>query len=303
VGVGYEVEIANAASRAVALGTNATIDGSACDSSIAIGAHALVSSTPNFNSIAIGAKSEVDSTGAIAIGGNAASSAFRAVALGYGADAEEGSLSAIAIGERSVVSGANSIAIGSGATVSADNEVYIGNAATANIGGIVNWTATSDGRFKRNIQANVPGLDFINRLRPVTYTFDTKSIYEFEDKPVPINLQDALKQKDLELQSGFVAQEVLEAARSSGYDFSGVKIPANQDEEAYGLRYAEFVVPLVKATQELSQQVKDQQQLIEQQQAMLQAYQQQMSQMSARLEAVEAKAEAIPPSRTLTKRK
>ena len=40
-----------------------------------------------------------------------------------------------------------------------------------------------------------------------------------------------------------------EAAKSVGYDFSGVDAPKN-DKDFYGLRYAEFVVPLVKAVQE-----------------------------------------------------
>ena len=35
------------------------------------------------------------------------------------------------------------------------------------------------------------------------------------------------------------------------YDFSGVDAAKN-DKDLYGLRYAEFVVPLVKAVQELS---------------------------------------------------
>ena len=39
------------------------------------------------------------------------------------------------------------------------------------------------------------------------------------------------------------------AARSLGYDFSGVDTPANADGY-YNLRYADFVVPLVKAIQE-----------------------------------------------------
>ena len=35
------------------------------------------------------------------------------------------------------------------------------------------------------------------------------------------------------------------------YDFSGVDAPKN-NKDLYGLRYAEFVVPLVKAVQELA---------------------------------------------------
>ena len=41
-----------------------------------------------------------------------------------------------------------------------------------------------------------------------------------------------------------------------GYDFSGVDAPKN-DKDLYGLRYSDFVIPLVKAVQELSAQNKE----------------------------------------------
>jgi hypothetical protein len=56
--------------------------------------------------------------------------------------------------------------------------------------------------------------------------------------------------------NGFIAQEVEAAATKLNYDFSGVDKPQTKDG-LYGLRYAEFVVPLVKAVQELSQQNED----------------------------------------------
>ena len=43
------------------------------------------------------------------------------------------------------------------------------------------------------------------------------------------------------------------AAKSLNYDFSGVDAAKN-DKDLYGLRYAEFVVPLVKGVQELSKE-------------------------------------------------
>jgi trimeric autotransporter adhesin len=49
--------------------------------------------------------------------------------------------------------------------------------------------------------------------------------------------------------TGFIAQEVEAAAQKSGFNFSGVDKPKN-DTDQYSLRYAEFVVPLVKAVQE-----------------------------------------------------
>jgi uncharacterized small protein (DUF1192 family) len=54
--------------------------------------------------------------------------------------------------------------------------------------------------------------------------------------------------------SGFRAQEVEKAAREIGYSFSGVDKPEDPNG-LYGLCYAEFTVPLVKAVQEQQQQI------------------------------------------------
>jgi hypothetical protein len=51
--------------------------------------------------------------------------------------------------------------------------------------------------------------------------------------------------------SGFIAQEVEQACTATNYTNSIVHHPAN-DNDAYALAYAELVVPLVKAVQELS---------------------------------------------------
>jgi hypothetical protein len=56
--------------------------------------------------------------------------------------------------------------------------------------------------------------------------------------------------------SGFIAQEVEDAAKKIGYEFSGVDAPKNESDY-YGLRYAEFVVPLVKAVQEQQKIIED----------------------------------------------
>lgn len=61
--------------------------------------------------------------------------------------------------------------------------------------------------------------------------------------------------------TGFVAQEVEQAAKKLGYDFSGVDVPKSKDG-MYGLRYAEFVVPLVKAIQEQQKQIEELKELV-----------------------------------------
>ena len=52
--------------------------------------------------------------------------------------------------------------------------------------------------------------------------------------------------------TGFMAQDVEKAAKDLGFDFSGVDAAKNE-KDLYGLRYSEFVVPLVRAVQELSE--------------------------------------------------
>ena len=51
--------------------------------------------------------------------------------------------------------------------------------------------------------------------------------------------------------SGFIAQDVEALSKSLGYEFSGVDAPKNA-KDIYGLRYADFVVPIVKSVQELN---------------------------------------------------
>ena len=63
--------------------------------------------------------------------------------------------------------------------------------------------------------------------------------------------QQARDNKEAQVQTGFVAQDVETAAQGVGYDFSGVDV---DEKGIYNLRYSEFVVPLVKAVQELSEQ-------------------------------------------------
>jgi hypothetical protein len=157
----------------------------------------------------------------------------------------------------------NTTSLGNGSTTSASDQVRIGNSAVTSIGGFQNWTNVSDARFKKDITESVPGLTFINKLRPVTYHLDMENIAGYLKTPAQNRDTKAETVKGAMLQTGFIAQEVEKAARETGYDFSGVDAPKNEND-FYGLRYAEFTVPLVKAVQELSAQNQQQQQLIDQ---------------------------------------
>ena len=157
----------------------------------------------------------------------------------------------------------NSTALGTATKTTASNQVRIGNPQVTSIGGQVSWSTLSDGRFKKNLQEDVSGLEFVNKLRPVSYTVDNTAVQRYLGIPDSvINSRFASKEQPIR-QTGFVAQEVEKLVKKSGYVFSGVDVPKD-DKDLYAIRYAEFVVPLVKAVQELSAKVEEQQKQIEQ---------------------------------------
>jgi hypothetical protein len=148
----------------------------------------------------------------------------------------------------------NSTSIGYESMNTNSNQVRIGNSSVTSIGGYTGWTNLSDSRFKSNVRENVPGLAFILKLKPVTYTLDVNKLNNFLHIPDSIsNADDFMRNSNLEksqqVQTGFIAQDVEQVASELGYDFSGIDKPKNENDH-YGLRYAEFVVPLVKAVQE-----------------------------------------------------
>jgi hypothetical protein len=162
----------------------------------------------------------------------------------------------------------NVIAIGQGTIATGVSMAVFGNSATVTYGGWANWTNISDGRFKTDIKENVPGLAFIQKLRPVTYNLQARQLDAFIRSKNASGMapderyQKALEDKEKITYTGLVAQEVDTAAAGMGYDFSGVDKPKNSNGY-YSLRYGDFVTPLIKAVQELSAQHKDIQKEIE----------------------------------------
>jgi trimeric autotransporter adhesin len=155
----------------------------------------------------------------------------------------------------------NTTAIGYLAVPTASNQVRIGNTGVTSIGGQVSWTTFSDGRFKKDIKEDVSGLDFINHLRPVSYVVDKTGVNKFLQVSDSSNALTETRNIPMR-QTGFVAQEVEAIVKKTGYVFYGVDAPKNENDH-YGIRYAEFVVPLVKAVQELSTKVEEQRQHIQ----------------------------------------
>ena len=135
------------------------------------------------------------------------------------------------------------------------NKVSLGNTSVSWIGGQVGWSVLSDERFKRNIKANIPGLVFILKLKPVTYSWNIKKLDRFLKVPDSLNspeiMQEAISLQESVSYTGFLAQEVEKAAKKTGYNFSGL-IKPQDNGSPYGLSYDCFVVPLVKGMQDLN---------------------------------------------------
>jgi hypothetical protein len=239
-----------------------TIDG---ESNVAVGAKALSANTIGSYNTSVGAFALEFPTNAL---GN--------TALGYdaGGDYVNGNYNTfIGYNTKTNLSGyTNSTALGANAQITASNQVRLGNDAVTSIGGIVGWTNYSDARIKKDIQENVGGLAFIQRLRPVTYHLNLEEVSRITGSP---SAASAGSEQASIRYTGFIAQEVAQAARESGYSFSGVDQPKSETD-LYGLRYAEFVAPLVKAVQEQQVLIQAQGDMIRQLQEELKAIKEKM---------------------------
>lgn len=269
-----------------AVGADALPGNTSGYSNIALGHYASRFLRIGYNNMAIGHKSlysNQQGSRNIAIGDstmtyNVASDLNISVGYNAGNGGDMGTANSILGANSSIpASENNDVAIGQQVTCTGSNQIRIGNSATYSIGGFADWTNISDGRYKMNIREDVQGLEFIMKLRPVTYHLDvtglSRKLNEYSGKePMPL-MKTAMARKEAVVETGFIAQEVEQAAITTGYAFSGVDKPGNSDG-LYGLRYAVFVVPLIKALhqqQEIIARLKQRMDSLENQIVFLQA--------------------------------
>jgi hypothetical protein len=146
----------------------------------------------------------------------------------------------IVIGYAVAGQGSSTVTLGS-----SSGSIY--NSFTAN----ATWQTASDGRYKKDIADNTDcGLSFINDLRPVTYKWKAKSEI---DPSLPDYNAEETEADYTGRMYGLVAQEVKAALDTHGItDFAG------WDEDVEGKQQISremFVIPLIKAVQELSAKV------------------------------------------------
>ena len=100
---------------------------------------------------------------------------------------------------------------------------------------------TSDRNEKNTIKETDLGLDFINKLKPVSYIWNNKTRTHY----------------------GLIAQDVQEVLKDISKDtkdFAGfIKADVSEEKDntkhSYGLRYNEFISPMIKAIQELKAEI------------------------------------------------
>lgn len=251
---GNALQLLNGGQENIAVGYNAGLSITSSNYNVLLGHYTLSSTTGSSRNTVIGHNAAV----AYTAGGNGDN-----VFIGYqNALNQTGGNGDTYIGAGIDVAGNfspnNSSALGQSAVITASNQVRIGNTNVNSIGGQVSWTTFSDARIKKNVQEDVPGLSFIEKLKPVTYNYDLKKLQTLQGGK---GILDNSGFENIRF-TGLLAQDVEAAAKSIGYNFSGVDKPSNE-QTPYGIRYSELVVPMIKAMQEMKALIDKQQKEIE----------------------------------------
>lgn len=234
-----------------AMGSNALISNTTGGYNNAIGRGALTSNISGTNNIALGANALLSNTTGnsnIAIGANAlngTTTGKKNIAIGFNnMNAFNSGSNNTSLGSEITFSTgiSNSIAIGYGVSILASNTIQMGNSTITNANIQVAWTVTSDRRWKSDIKTSDLGLDFINKLRPVSY----------------LRKNDETKK----IEYGFIAQELEETLNKIGISSAGIL--SKDSEGMYGVRYNDFIAPMVKAIQEQQTQIDELKSLVKQ---------------------------------------
>ena len=205
----------------------------------AIGSGSLYSVTEGHNNIAIGH----DSGSTVTTGDHNTYIGYKTKASGTNVDNE------IIIGHG--VHTTNFTAGGTGTIKMGMHNNNINNTFTSN----ANWSHSSDERWKKNIADNPIGLDFINDLRTVTYNW--RAFSEIDPSLSEYNAEDT-KYPHPGIQHGMIAQEVRTAMDKHGIEeFGGWYEDKLHEDKQQGISESMYVIPLIKAVQELSAKVKD----------------------------------------------
>ena len=242
IAIGYDsLRGLSSGNENVAMGRDAGRKITSGSGNVAIGHEALIKNQTQGGNTMVGFQAGENVTG----GSN--------TMIGYKAgEATEGGVYNIFIGQNTRgthPSHSQQIAIGYNIDAS-PGQVAIG---TSGMGKVYNefntdalWSQGSDVRLKNNITNSTLGLNFINDLRPVTYTWKPSN-----ELPTDFPMYQEENGRDIEtIMTGLIAQEVKTAIDTSGVSrFGGW---GEDNDGIQQIRAQAFVYPLIKAIQELS---------------------------------------------------
>jgi hypothetical protein len=150
----------------------------------------------------------------------------------------------------------------SGSITTGNNIICLGDNSISALYCADDSISTSDGRDKTDVEDFTAGLDWIEAMRPVTFRWDKRSWYtEYDEETGEITSEgtpDGTHKKDKK-NLGFIGQEVLAIEQAHGFASDKndmLTVNMNEDDTAYGMKYARLVPVLVNAIKELSAKVK-----------------------------------------------
>jgi len=145
------------------------------------------------------------------------------------------------VGTNANTTGSNNTFIGFqsvGASATANNTITLGNSAITTLRcQVTTITSLSDERDKKDIAPLSAGLDFLTKLRPVSFKWNTRD-------GAKVDVDDA----------GFIAQELLAVQADTGITIPNLVSQENPDKLEAG--YGTLIPVLVSAVQELTAMVK-----------------------------------------------
>ena len=251
--VGYQALYANTSGASnVAIGQLALLNNTVGFSNTAIGREAMRANTTGVDNTAVGIVALYKSTGCwnTAVGSNALACLTTGtcnIAMGT-------------LAGSTITTASNTISIGTSTNpANTTGHTVWGNSGNNLCNCVYKaWELASDCRDKANIQT-LPtklGLQFINKLRPVSFNWDYRDTYVRECKY-------SYGEKDGSFISekksyGVIAQELKQVLEDLQVDFDGLGHDAEKD--AYRIGYEELIAPIIKSIQELvaeNQEIKD----------------------------------------------
>jgi trimeric autotransporter adhesin len=260
--VGGSALFNNTGANNTAVGHSSLVANTTGAENTAVGYSALAANVSSNGNVAVGYNSQYQATGATntSIG----NSSFPAVLTG----ADNTGVGATA--GISLTSGSNNLLLGhdagrsgspGGVITTGSNIIVLGDENISNAHIQVDWTVVSDQRDKTDFNNLNLGLDFVNKLNPVTYKWDKRIKYvaDKDKETVDLNtiVHDGTHKEDW-LDIGFKAQEVEALEKASGYDKdtnTNLIVTITEDGKQYGLQYSKFVPILVNAIKELKTEI------------------------------------------------